>query len=316
MKENLSYIIKRLLYLIPVILGVCFIVFFLFNLVSGDPATNYLGPHAKPETINELRELWGLNQPWYLQYFDIVKSAFTLDFGKSRSSNQVIMELISKRALPSLMISFPAFFISTVLSILLAMVTAHYRGKGIDYVVRIVCIAMMSISSLTYILFFQWYFGFELDWFYIDGFEADLGFFSNLPYIILPVIIWVILSIGPDVRFFRTIILDEIYQDYVRTARAKGLSETKVLLKHVLANSMIPILTYTIIQLPFLLLGSLLLEQFFSIPGLGDLMITAINESDFPVIKAMTILSAMAYLVFTIIQDIMYVLVDPRVKLK
>lgn len=315
MKENISYIIKRLLYIIPVILGVCLIVFLLFNVISEDPAAVYLGPHASAEQIAELQEQWGLNLPWYEQYFEVVKSAFTLDFGKSRSSNQVIIELIKARAVPSMMISVPAFFLSTILSVLLAMVTAHYRGKGVDYVVRIVCIAMMSVSSLTYILFFQWYLGFELDLFYIDGFESDQGFFANVPYIILPVLIWIILSLGPDIRFFRTIFLDEIYQDYVRTARSKGLSEKKVLLKHVLANSMIPILTYTIIQLPFLLIGSLLLEQFFSIPGLGDLMITAVFESDFPVIRAMTILSAMAYLIFTIVQDVMYVWVDPRVKL-
>ena len=143
-----------------------------------------------------------------------------------------------------------------------------------------------------------------------------MGFPNFLYYVMLPIIIWVILSLGPDIRFYRTLILDEIYQDYVRTAKAKGLDEKMILFKHVLRNAMIPIVTYTVVQLPFLLLGALLLESFFSIPGLGGMTITALNASDFPVLKAITILSAVAYIVFTLIQDIVYTLVDPRVKLQ
>ena len=137
-----------------------------------------------------------------------------------------------------------------------------------------------------------------------------------MPYITLPIIIWIVLSLGPDTRFYRTLILDEMYQDYVRTARAKGVSEKAILLKHVLRNAMIPIITYTVVQLPFLLLGSILLESFFSIPGLGNMVINALNASDFPVLKAITVLSAVAYIVFTLVQDVLYTVVDPRVKLK
>jgi len=191
---------------------------------------------------------------------------------------------------------------------------AHYRGKGVDNFVRITAIGMMSISSLVYILFFQWLFAYKLNLFEIMGYEEGFPFF--IPYIILPVIIWVALSVGPDVRFFRTVFLDEMYQDYVRTAKAKGLSEGKVLFKHVLRNAMIPILTYTVVQLPFLLMGALLIESFFGIPGLGDMTISALNSSDFPVLKALAILSAVAYVIFTMIQDILYTLVDPRVKLR
>ena len=173
---------------------------------------------------------------------------------------------------------------------------------------------MMSISSLVYILVFQNVLAFQLGLFEISGYEY--GFPNFLYYVSLPIIIWVVLSLGPDIRFYRTIILDEIYQDYVRTARAKGLSEKVILFKHVLRNAMIPILTYTVVQLPFLLLGALLLESFFAIPGLGGMTITALNSSDFPVLKAITILSAVAYIIFTLIQDILYTLVDPRVKLQ
>jgi peptide/nickel transport system permease protein len=309
-----NYIIRRMLYLIPVLLGVSFIIFLLFNIVNGDPTPLLLGKHANAKQMHELREQLGLNKPLFMQYLDVVKSAFTFDFGRSWHTKQEISEMIKQGAYPSLTLSLPAFFISTIFSILISLVVAYYRGKKIDLFVRFSCIAAMSISSLAYILFFQWLFAFQFGWFEISGYE--FGFPNFIPYILLPAIIWIVLSLGPDVRFFRTIILDEIYQDYVRTARDKGVSEIWVLLKHVLKNAMIPIITYTVIQLPFLILGALLLESFFSIPGLGGITLTALNSSDFPVIKAMAILSAVAYIIFGLISDILYTVFDPRVKLK
>ena len=221
--------------------------------------------------------------------------------------------MIFRGAIPSLTLTVPGFFFSTVISLFFAVVVAYYRGKGIDLFIRIFCIAMMSISSLVYILVFQYLFAYKWGMFEISGYEY--GFPAFVPYVFLPVIIWVVLSLGPDIRFYRTLILDEIYQDYVRTARAKGLSEKKILFKHVLRNAMIPIITYTVVNLPFLILGALLLESFFSIPGLGGMILTALNSSDFPVLKAMAILSAVAYIIFTLVSDILYTLVDPRVKL-
>lgn len=314
MNASLSYIIRRLLYLIPVLLGVCFFIFFIFNVVSEDPALILAGKNASVQRIEDIRQELGLNKPLYMQYLDTVKSAFTFDFGNSWSTKRAISDMLIDGAGPSLTLTVPAFVISTVLSLFFAVIVAYYRGKGIDLFIRISCIAMMSISSLVYILFFQWFFAFKLGLFEISGYE--FGFPNFVPYIILPVIIWIILTLGPDIRFYRTLILDEIYQDYVRTARAKGLSEKVVLFKHVLRNALIPIVTYLVIQIPFLLLGALLLESFFSIPGLGRITIDALNASDFPVIKAMAILSAVAYILFTLIQDILYTFVDPRVKLK
>jgi len=314
MNSTLQYIIRRTLYLIPVLLGVCLLIFVLFNVAGNDPAASLLGKNATAEQLAEVREELGLNKPLWLQYVDVVKSAFTFDFGRSWVSKQKITDMIAKGAIPSLTVSLPAFVISTLLGIILAMLVAHYRGKGVDNFVRVTAIAMMSVSSLVYILFFQWLFAYKLDLFEIMGYEEGFPYF--IPYVLLPVFIWVALSVGPDVRFFRTIFLDEIYQDYVRTAKAKGLSERKVLFKHVLRNAMIPILTYTVVQLPFLLMGALLIESFFGIPGLGDMTITALNSSDFPVLKALAILSAVAYVLFTMIQDVLYTIVDPRVKLR
>lgn len=310
----LKYIIRRLLYLIPVLLGVSFIIFILFNLISGDPTAVLLGKNATARQMAELREQLGLNKPLLDQYLDVVKSAFTFDFGRSWATKQEISEMIIQGAYPSLCLTIPAFTIATVLSLLISLVVAYYRGKGIDLFIRILCIAGVSISALAYILFFQYFFAYKLGWFEISGFEY--GFPDFVPYIALPGIIFVLLSLGPDVRFFRTVILDEIYQDYVRTARAKGVSEITVLLKHVLRNAMIPVITYVVIQIPTLILGALLLENFFSIPGLGGITLNALNSSDFPVIKAMAILSSVLYIIFSLITDILYTFADPRVKLK
>lgn len=309
-----KYIIRRLLYLIPVLLGVSLIIFLLFNVIAGDPTAVLLGKNATARQMADLREQLGLNKSLWAQYLDVVKSAFTFDFGRSWATKQEITYMLKQGAYPSLCLTIPAFVISTVLALLISLFVAFYRGTGIDLFVRLVCIAGMSVSALTYILGFQWLFAYKLGWFEISGFEY--GFPDFIPYIALPAIIWIILSIGPDVRFFRTVILDEIYQDYVRTARAKGLPEMTILLKHVLRNAMIPIITYTVIQIPFLILGALLLENFFSIPGLGGITLNALNSSDFPVIKAMAILSSVIYIVFSLISDILYTLVDPRVKLK
>lgn len=314
MNASWNYIIRRTLYMIPVLLGVCLIIFLLFNVLAGDPTAILLGKHATVEQMAELREQLGLNKPLIAQYFDVVKSAFTFDFGRSWSTKQQISSMITQGAIPSITLTFPAFFIATFTSILFAVIVAYYRGKGIDLFIRVSCIAMMSVSSLAYILLFQHILAFKLGLFEISGYEY--GFPNFLYYVTLPIIIWVILSLGPDIRFYRTLILDEIYQDYVRTARAKGLSEKVILLKHVLRNAMIPIVTYTVVQVPFLILGSLLLESFFSIPGLGGIIINAINSSDFPVLKAMTVLTAIAYVIFTLIQDVIYTIVDPRVKLQ
>lgn len=309
-----KYIIRRLLYLIPVLLGVSFIIFVLFNLVSGDPTAVLLGKNATARQMAELREQLGLNKPLIDQYFDVVKSAFTFDFGYSWATKQEISQMILQGAYPSLCLTLPAFIIATVLSVLIALLVAFYRGKGIDLFVRILCIAGQSISALAYILFFQYFFAYKMGWFEISGFE--FGFPNFIPYVALPAIIFVLLSLGPDVRFFRTVILDEIYQDYVRTARAKGVGEVTVLLRHVLRNAMIPIITYVVIQIPTLILGALLLENFFSIPGLGGITLNALNSSDFPVIKAMAILSSVAYILMSLLTDVLYTFADPRVKLK
>ena len=309
-----SYVIRRTLYVIPVLLGTCFIIFVLFNMVAGDPTQLLLGKHATVKQMMELKRELGLDRPFFVQYLDIVKSAFTFNFGRSWSTKQEIIEMIKIGAMPSLTVSIPAFILSTIVSISISLIVSYFRGSKLDRLLVFLCVAMMSISSLAYILFAQKFLAYDLGLFEISGYESGFPYF--VPYVMLPVLIWVILNLGPDVRFYRTIILDEIYQDYVRTARAKGLSEAVILFKHVLKNAMIPIITYVVIQIPFLILGALLIESFFGIPGLGGITLNAINSSDFPVIRAMTVLSAVAYIIFSVLTDVLYTLVDPRVRLR
>ncbi len=311
--NNLIYFIRRFLYLIPVLLGVCLIIFFLFNIVVGDPTPLLLGKNATIEQMETLREELGLNRALYLQYFDIVKSAFTLDFGRSWATKQQISQMIINGVVPTLSMTLPAFFLSTFISLIVAIVVAFYRGGKVDFVVRAACIAGMSIPSLSYILFFQYYLAYQEGLFPIQGY--DYGFPHFIPFIILPALIWIILSIGPDVRFFRTVILDELYQDYVRTAKAKGLSQVNILFKHVLRNSLIPVITYVVIQLPYLILGAILLENFFSIPGIGSMILSALNSNDFPVLKSLAVITSLALIIFSLLTDFLYTLVDPRVKL-
>eukprot|EP01132_Coremiostelium_polycephalum_P003018 gene3018-3770_t len=259
----------RLLYVVPILLGVCLLIFVMFNVVAGDPTAVLLGKHATVKQRAELRHELGLDKSLFLQYVDIVKATFKLDFGRSWASHQQILPIIRDGAMVSLTLVLPALAITNVLAIVLALVAAFFRGKALDRGLVVLTIVMMSVSGLVYILFGQWFFAYKLGWFEIAGYER--GFPTCLPYITLPCLILVILSVGSDVRFYRTVILDEMYQDYVRTARAKGLPEWIILFKHILKNVLIPIITNVITQLPSWLLGTLLVESFFSIPGIGGI---------------------------------------------
>lgn len=309
-----NYLIKRLLRVIPTLIGASILVFILFNIAGGDPALIIGGKYCTPERALAIRHQLGLDKPWLLQYFDVLKTFFTFNFGRSWHAKQHIGSMFWQGGLVSLTVTLPGFILTSLISISLSLYVAFYRGKWIDRLLVIGSIVLMSISILSYILFAQRIFAYQLGWFPISGYEY--GFPDCIPYIILPCLIFVILSIGHDVRFYRTVILDQIYQDYVRTAKAKGLSNFTVIFKHVLKNAMIPIITNLIIQIPTLILGTILVESFFAIPGIGGLIIDAVQNADFPIIKAITILLSMIYVFFSFITDILYVLVDPRVRLE
>ena len=307
------FLLKRLLYAFLVIIGATFMVFIMFNVMVEDPARLLLGKYATPEAAATLAHQLGLDKPWYLQYWDIILSAFTFDFGYSWSSNQKILPILKDGAMVSLTISLPAFIIANTLVIAISLWMTKYRQTILDKLLVTFCIVTTSVSALIYILLSQGFFAYKLGLFEITGYEH--GFPYCIPYILLPTIIGVMLHFCYSYRFYRTIMLDEIYQDYVRTARAKGLPEDTILFKHVLRNVMIPIITNFVKDIPSLIFGSVLIENFFCIPGLGNLVVNAINCCDFPTIKAATVVSAILSVLFNIIGDILYTLVDPRVKL-
>jgi peptide/nickel transport system permease protein len=310
-----AYIIRRLWQMIPTLLGVILLVFILFNWVGGDPAYVLAGKISSAEQIENIRRQLGVDQPYYVQLWIFIKQVLTADFGASWSTNEAVSHIMATRLGPSLTVLIPLLIISTVVAIGLALGVAYVRGSLTDRAVMIVCTVGLSISILVYIIVFQYFFAYKLGWFPVQGWGDS--FWQNLVvYASLPILIGLVVTIAPDLRLFRTFVLDEINQDYVRTARAKGLSENKIMWVHVLRNASIPIITHVMAALPGLLIGSFLIERFFSIPGIGREVILAVERSDFPVIKAITVYVAVATMIFTLLADLMYKAVDPRVQLK
>jgi peptide/nickel transport system permease protein len=299
--------------MIPILLGVTLITFVLFNVVIDDPALQFAGKNATVERLESIRRELGTDKPLHIQYLNSLKSIVTWDFGRSWQTRQTVTSMISEGMGPSISLMLPGFFATVLLAICLSLGTALFRGKPLDKVATMVALAMMSTSTLVYVLFFQHFFSYKLGWFPITGW--DPSWIDRWGYLVLPWIIIVISSIGSNFLIYRTAVLDEFYQDYVRTARAKGVAEKKVLFKHVLKNAMIPIITLVVLQMPFLLTGSLLLEAFFGIPGLGGTLVQAIFNSDFPVIRAMVVVGSILYMGFSLLSDLLYALVNPRIRL-
>ena len=310
-----AYLARRLWQIIPTLAGVIGLVFVLFNWVGGDPALVLAGKVPDPAQIENIRRQLGLDQPWWVQLWIFVQQVFTFDFGRSWSTNQLVSEVLLTRLGPTLTIMVPMLLLETALAVSLALAVAYLRGSLTDRAVMIVTTVAMSISFLVYIIVFQWLFGYRLAWFPVQGWSQD--FWTNLTkFAPLPILLGVFVSLAPSLRLYRSFILDEIGHDYVRTARAKGLGENRIMFRHVLRNALIPILTYVGIGLPSLFVGSFLLEMFFSIPGLGREVIDSVNRSDFPVIKAITVYLAMLTMLVNLLVDVLYRFADPRVSFK
>ncbi len=426
----IRYIVKRMLQMIPTVLGVILITFVLFNVAGGSPALKVLGPHAQADTLEAFDEQRGFNKPLFPFWnfgrvttrvyadsdfertpgdwrgidgvthtngmiilaeggeyalpikFDLrddcdyeleieartdgfptlgknklglsnvwkthtlrfqclekiipidapieIRSIklrrlmsnpfdsqlvfyfnrlFHWDFGVSHSTNQRISKLLADGIVPSLMLTVPVFIIGLFTSIALSLFCAFWRDTWVDRFFVILSVALMSVNYLVYIVVGQYFLGFKQGWFPVWGFEG-------VRYLALPIWIGVLSGLGGNLRFYRTIMLDEAHRDYVRTARAKGVSQIRVLFRHVLKNAMIPIITNVVIAIPFLYTGSLLLESFFGIPGLGYLGINAINSSDVDVLRAIVLIGSFIFVIANLLTDICYALVDPRVKLK
>ena len=311
----LAYLIRRLWQMVPTLLGVVLLVFFLFKSFGGDPAEVLGGLNASPEQIKAIRQQLGLDEPVLYQLWLFVKQIVTFDWGKSWATNESVSNLFATRLPATLTVMIPILVLDVLLALPIAMWVAYRRGSLTDRLIMVATTVALSISFLVYVIVGQWLFAFQLGWFPVQGWTDSV--WTNLTtYAPLPVLLAVMVGISPQMRLYRSFFLDEIGQDYVRTARAKGLGERAVLMKHVLRNALIPILTNVSMQLPGIFVGSFLIEVFFSIPGIGREVMLAVNRSDYPVIQAVTIYLAVITMLINLLTDLLYKAVDPRVTLK
>jgi peptide/nickel transport system permease protein len=301
--------------MIPTLAGVILLVFFLFKYFGGDPAEILGGLQATAAQVESIRKQLGLDRPVWEQLWLFVAKVATFDWGRSWATNESVSHIFVTRLPATLTIMIPILILEVGLAIVCGMAVAYVRGSLTDRAVMIITTVALSISFLVYVIIGQYLFAFRLGWFPVQGWTNSV--WQNLAvYAPLPVLLAVLVSLAPQTRLYRSFFLDEIGQDYVRTARAKGVPEKTILFKHVLRNAMIPILTNVATQLPGVFIGSFLIEVFFSIPGLGREVYVAVNRSDYPVIQAVTIYLAALTMVINLITDILYKFVDPRVVLK
>ena len=306
-----SFLSRRLLHALATLFGITLLIFALFHWVGGNPAIRMVGKNATPEELARVSRQMGFDRPFWTQYLDYVWDLVRFDFGRSWETRQRISEMIVDGLCPSLSLALPAFLLGTAIALTVALTAALYRNRWPDRLLVVISVAGMSLSMLAFIIAAQYLFAFDAGWFPISGWEPGL---RGLPFLALPILIWIAASTGSAVRFYRAVFIEEMRKEYVLTARAKGLAWPRILSRHVLPNAMIPVLTHVVMDLPMLFTGSLLLENFFGIPGLGNMSINAINASDLPVIKAMTFFGAVLYLGANILGDVLYAVVDPRVR--
>jgi len=324
----IRYLLRRMLYTIPILLGINILTFALFFMVNSpdDMARMQLGQkYIKPDAIQQWKIQRGYDLPLFFnteqtgiqritQTLFVQKSLrlFTFDFGTSDAGRDISSD-IAQRMWPSLAIALPVFILGMIVDILFAMMLAFFRSTYLDLSGVIFCIILMSISTMFYIIGGQYLFGKMLRLVPISGYDSGL---NSIKFIMLPVVVAIISGLGAGSRWYRTLFLEEMNKDYVKTARAKGVSESRVLLKHVLKNAMLPILTSVVVIIPSLFMGSLVLESFFGVPGLGNYIIDAIQQQDFAIVRAMVFLGSVLYIIGLILTDISYTLVDPRVRLQ
>lgn len=323
----IAYIIRRMLYAIPILIGVNVLTFTLFFVVNSpdDMARMHLGERrVTDEAVEKWKQSLGYDKPlfWNSQaegsdkfadtiFFDKSVRLFVFDFGNSDNGRNIGHD-ISQRMWPSLAIAIPTLIFGLLVNITFALLVAFFRATYIDTAGVVLCVILMSISSLFYIIGGQFVVGKLLSLVPISGYDTGM---EAIKFLILPVLIGIVHGIGSGTRWYRTIFLEEMSKDYVRTVRAKGLNERVVMARHVLRNALIPILTGIVVLLPLLFMGSLITESFFGIPGLGSYTIDAINQQDFAIVRSMVFLGSVLYIIGLLLTDISYTLVDPRVRL-
>jgi peptide/nickel transport system permease protein len=316
-----AYVFRRVFYGLGVVLGVLFLLFVLFFAVTepDDIARRALGDKAPPQVIEQWKVNHGYDRPlWPWQgwddnlLFDHYRRMLTFDFGLSDADDSPITDRLRAGMGPSLTLTVPLLFLSLLVAIPASLLVAFFRETYIDRMGVFICVLAMSVSTLLYIIGAQFLIGKLLRWYPISGFDADPSMI--LRFLALPILVGVVSGIGGDVRFYRTVFLEESSRDFVRTARAKGASEARIMTGHVLRNALIPILTRVVLAIPFLFTGSILLESFFGIPGLGSITVDAIQSNDFSTLRTMVFVGSLLFILGQIATDLSYGLVDPRVR--
>ena len=329
----IRYIIRRLLYAVPILIGVMLLTFFLFFYFTTPEA---IAKRILGEKVSQpARQAWlqarGYDKPTFVnvpgvaryqpdrpwtdaQFFARMKELAVFDFGTSDISGERIWKDFKKGAVPSLLLTVPAFACGLVISVSLALLVVYLRHTRLDAAATLACVGLMSVPIIVTVIFGQWYGAIEMAAFPVFGYTP--GGWSPVRFLLLPVILSVLAGLGGSVRMYRAIFLEEARHDYVRTAEAKGASPRRVLFVHILKNGAISLVTLLVSALPFLVTGSLVMEQFFGIPGLGYLLVNAIQTSDFAVVRASVFLGALLYLGALILTDICYAWVDPRIRLE
>jgi peptide/nickel transport system permease protein len=323
----INYIVRRLLFAFPTVIGVCLVTFLLFNVFASPEAIarKQLGKNPTEAQVKAWVQAHGMDKPLFIniergadgalrpldsRFWNHMRELLLFDFPESDSLHEKVGDLLKQKIVPSLTITVPAFLLSILVTLPVALFIAYHRGTYLDRLALFICVILMSIVILNYIIIGQYLLAVVFRYFPIYGYDFGPGAWK---FVLLPVILAVASGLGGGVRFYRTVLLKEVRAEYVRTAMAKGLGDGRILFKHVLKNAMIPILTMTVLSIPFLITGSLLLEMYFGIPGMGNLMLNAINNHDYPVIRTLVYIYSLLYIGGSILTDISYTLVDPRV---
>ncbi len=323
----LAYFIRRLLYMVPILFGVIVLTFLLFNVVNtpDQMAVRILGPKASQEAkANWLRQR-GYDKPTFWnnrpgeafydsQFFNTVRQFATFDLGKSDATGEPVAQMIRRGIIPSLCLTLPAFAAGLFLAVGLALLLVATRESALDRWGTVVCVAIMSVPIIVYVIFGQWVVANLFNYFPAFGF--NLEGWTTLRFIALPVALMVVSGLGSDVRLYRAIFLEEIRADYIRTAQAKGATQGRVLFVHLLKNGMISLITLVVASLPFLIMGTLVVENFFGVPGLGNMMTNAISTSDFALVRANVFVGSLLFLFGLLITDLCYAIFDPRIRLQ
>lgn len=308
----LRYIAKRILEMIPTTFGILLLSFVLFNVVGGSPAEAILGKSASAESVAAFNRKWGYDRPLVFavdsQFVRYVSDLCHGDFGYSLENREPVLDVLKRGVGPSLSLTVPILVGGTLIALALSLLAAAFRGRVVDRAILVGSTVLMSVNYVIWVLTGQYVLSYKAGLFPVWGYRSAF-------YLLLPVLIGIVSSLGTDVRFFRTAILDELYRPYVLTARAKGLSGATIMVRHVLRNALIPLVTYVSLAIPGLFAGSLLLESFFGIPGLGSVSINAIHSADMAVVRAVVVLGALLYQFVNLGTDLLSALVDPRIRL-